>query len=285
MRRRAAGRERERQGGRAGDGDDPDDRAAAGPVRVRAARLQVRQARDGGDALQHGVRTRRGRGEGASSCRRSSRSCRDRACSSARLRSRLCSSALVVGERRRRTRRSIPRFTAVFSSTSYAPGGIATLRVTTPVKNLDLQILRAGAERAWSSVGRPWGPEQHIRFRRAGVNLVRVRLGAWTSGLYFARLTTSVGKTRVRTRRSSCGRTSGGGAASRSCCRRTAGRPTTSSTSARDGRGDSWYVDPKRQHVQLGRPFARRRQAAALPHAAARLPPVPRAQRASRRTT
>ena len=39
-----------------------------------------------------------------------------------------------------------PAFTAVFSQTSYAPGGIATLRVTSPVRNLDLQILRAGAE-------------------------------------------------------------------------------------------------------------------------------------------
>ena len=90
-----------------------------------------------------------------------------------------------------------PALTAVFSQTSYSPSAIATLRVTSPVRNLDVQILRAGAERAWSSVGKPWGPEQHIKFRRAGVNLVRVRLGAWTSGLYFARLTTTTGKTAV----------------------------------------------------------------------------------------
>ena len=55
-----------------------------------------------------------------------------------------------------------PAFTAVFSD-AYAPSGIATLRVTSAVKNLDLQILRAGAERAWSSVGRPWGPSTTSR--------------------------------------------------------------------------------------------------------------------------
>ena len=86
-----------------------------------------------------------------------------------------------------------PYFTAVFSTTSYSPGTIATLKVITPVHNLDLQILRAGAERAWSSVGKPWGPVQHIRFRHTGANLVRVRLGAWQRGLYFARLTTTTG--------------------------------------------------------------------------------------------
>ena len=90
-----------------------------------------------------------------------------------------------------------PSFTAVFTATSYAPGRLATLRVTTPVRLLDLQILRAGAERGWSSVGRPWGPSRRIRFRRTGVNVVRVRLGAWSSGLYFARLTTVTGRTAV----------------------------------------------------------------------------------------
>jgi hypothetical protein len=148
-----------------------------------------------------------------------------------------------------------PTFNAVFLSTSYSPGRIATLRVTSPVSNLDLQILRAGAERAWSSVGRPWGPEQHLRFRRAGVNLVRVRLGAtWTSGVYFARLTTSVGKTAYYApfvlRPDVWGRS-----------RVAVVLPTYSWQAynffdvARDGRGDSWYVDQKRQHVQLGRPF------------------------------
>jgi len=147
-----------------------------------------------------------------------------------------------------------PSFTAVFSQTSYAPSGIATLRVTSTVKNLDLQILRAGAERAWSSVGKPWGPVQHIRFRRVGANLVRVRLGAWPSSLYFARLTTTTGDEVTFApfilRPDVWGRS-----------RVAVVLPTYSWQAynffdeAKDGHGDSWYVDHRRQHVQLGRPF------------------------------
>jgi hypothetical protein len=147
-----------------------------------------------------------------------------------------------------------PYFTAVFSSTSYSPGTIATLRVITPLHNLDLQILRAGAERAWSSVGRPWGPVQHIKFRHVGVNLVRLRLGAWTSGLYFARLTTTTDKTATFApfvlRPDTWGRN-----------RVAVVLPTYSWQAYNffdeqyDGHGDSWYVDPRRQHVELGRPY------------------------------
>jgi hypothetical protein len=148
-----------------------------------------------------------------------------------------------------------PAFSAVFSATSYKPKGLATLRVTSPVRNVELQVLRAGAERAWSSVGRPWGPSKHIRFRHAGVNLVRLRLGAWESGLYFVRLTSSVGKTAIYApfvlQPDVWGRS------------RVAVVLPTYSWQAynfydvnRDGRGDSWYVDQRRQHVQLGRPYA-----------------------------
>jgi hypothetical protein len=147
-----------------------------------------------------------------------------------------------------------PYFTAVFSATSYAPSSLATLRVITPVHDLNLQILRAGAERAWSSVGRPWGPGQHIRFRRLGANLVRIRLGAWSSGLYFARLTTKTGDEATfapfALQPAAWGQN-----------RVAVVLPTYSWQAynffdeAKDGHGDSWYVDPRRQHVQLGRPF------------------------------
>ena len=156
---------------RAGDGAEFDRRAAAGPVRVRIARLQMRQARDGRDALQHRIRPRRSR-----------RVVRRLALAAAAVAVTLIGSSSAAAPKATALH---PDFTAVFSSTSYAPSSIATLRVITPVHSLDLQILRAGAERAWSSVGRPWGPEQHIRFRRLGANLVRVRLGAWTSGTVF----------------------------------------------------------------------------------------------------
>ncbi|MGZ4333603.1 MAG: N,N-dimethylformamidase beta subunit family domain-containing protein [Gaiellaceae bacterium] len=148
-----------------------------------------------------------------------------------------------------------PAFTAVFTATSYSPGRIATLRVTTPVRTLELQVLRAGAERAWSSVGRNWGPPQHIRFRRTGVNLVRVRVGQWSSGLYFVRLTTVTGKEAVFApfvvRPDVWGRS-----------RVAVVLPTYSWQAYNfydangDGRGDSWYVDQHRHSVLLGRPFA-----------------------------
>jgi hypothetical protein len=148
-----------------------------------------------------------------------------------------------------------PSFNAVFTATSYSPGRLATLRVVTPVRTLELQIERAGAERAWSAVGRAWGPPQHIRFRHTGVNFVRVRLGFWYSGLYFARLTSPTGKEATYAsfviRPDVWGRN------------RVAIVLPTYSWQAynffdvnRDGRGDSWYVDSHRHSVTLGRPFA-----------------------------
>jgi N,N-dimethylformamidase beta subunit-like protein len=144
----------------------------------------------------------------------------------------------------------------VFTQTSYAPGALATLRVKTPVHRLDLQILRAGAERGWSSVGRPWGPVRHIRFRRTGENIIHVRLGAWSSGLYFARLTLRTPKRAEFApfvlRPEVWGRS-----------RVAIVLPTYSWQAYNfydanaDGKGDSWYVDPVHRHsVLVGRPFA-----------------------------
>ena len=87
-----------------------------------------------------------------------------------------------------------PALSAVFSETSYNAGQLAKLRVLGHVHRLDLQILRAGAERDWSSAGRLWGPPTRLRFRKGTVNTVRVRLGTWPSGLYFARLTAPGGR-------------------------------------------------------------------------------------------
>jgi hypothetical protein len=148
-----------------------------------------------------------------------------------------------------------PALTATFLATSYAPGQLAELRVRGRVRQLTLQILRAGAERAWSSVGRPWAPPQRLRFRAGTVNNVRLRLGNWSSGLYFARLTAPDGRAVafapfvVRP---------GVFGASRIAVV----LPTYSwqaynfYDSDSDGRGDSWYVDASRHNVLLGRPFA-----------------------------
>jgi len=147
-----------------------------------------------------------------------------------------------------------PELTAVFSATSYDAGGLARLRVVGPYRRLELQILRAGAERKWSSVGRPWGPAKALRFRRTGRNTVLVRLGGWSSGLYFARLTAPGGRAVafapfvVRP-----------GAASTN--RVAIVLPTytwqayNTYDANGDGRPDNWYRDPRRHSVVLGRPF------------------------------
>jgi N,N-dimethylformamidase beta subunit-like protein len=149
----------------------------------------------------------------------------------------------------------LPALAATFTATSYAPGALARLRVTGQVRRLQLQILRAGAERAWSSVGRPWGPPTQLRFRGGTLNTVLVRLGTWTSGLYFARLTAPGG--RAVAYAPFVMRPAVPGTA------RVAVIIPTYSWQAynfydanRDGRGDSWYVDSRRHSVVLGRPFA-----------------------------
>jgi hypothetical protein len=149
----------------------------------------------------------------------------------------------------------VPALSAVFTATSYAPGQLAKLRVLGRVRRLELQVIRAGAERKFSSVGKPWGPPVQYRFRRGSENTVRVRLGAWPSGLYFVRLTAPGGRAVAFApfvlRPAVLG-----------TARVAVVIPTYSwqaynfYDSNRDGRGDSWYVDAHRHNVLLGRPFA-----------------------------
>jgi hypothetical protein len=152
-------------------------------------------------------------------------------------------------------KRPLPVLSAAFASTSYPPGGLAKLRVIGSVRRLELQVLRAGAERAWSSAGRLWGPPQRLRFRAGTVNTVRLRLGAWSSGLYFARLTAPGGRAVafapfvIKP-------------APVAAARVAVVLPTYSwqaynfYDANRDGRADSWYADSHRHNVLLGRPFA-----------------------------
>jgi hypothetical protein len=148
-----------------------------------------------------------------------------------------------------------PVLAVAASATSYAPGQLATLRVIGRMRVVEVQVLRAGAERAWSSVGRPWGPPERVRFRSGGVNTLRIRLGAWPSGLYFARLTaphgTAVAFAPFVVRAGVPGQN------------RVAVILPTYSWQAynfydadRDGKPDSWYADQHRHSVVLGRPFA-----------------------------
>src|SRR3954447_16895214 len=152
------------------------------------------------------------------------------------------------------SRWSPPPLTATFAATSYTPGERAELIVCSPVKRLELQFIRAGAERGWSSVGRPWGPPQRIRLGGGNVHKLFVRPGAWQSGLYFARLTAPGGRAVafapfvLR-------------AAVPGVNRVAVVLPTYTWQAYNfydakgDGKPDSWYGDPKRHNVSLGRPF------------------------------
>jgi hypothetical protein len=144
---------------------------------------------------------------------------------------------------------------AAFVATSYVPGQLAELRVLGHVRRLELQVLRAGAEHAWSSVGRAWGPPVQLRFRAGAVNTVRLRLGEWSSGLYFVRLTAPGGRAVAFApfviRPVVLG-----------ASRVAVVLPTYSwqaynfYDADKDGRPDSWYADAHRHNVLLGRPYA-----------------------------
>jgi N,N-dimethylformamidase beta subunit-like, C-terminal len=148
-----------------------------------------------------------------------------------------------------------PALSVTFLATSYSPGALAKLRVIGHVRRLDVQFIRAGAERAWSSVGRPIGPAQHVQFRGGSVNTLRLRLGTWPDGLYMARLTSPSGRTVAYApfvlRAAVPGTT-----------RIAVVLPTYSWQAYNfydangDGKPDTWYADQNRRTVPLGRPFA-----------------------------
>jgi hypothetical protein len=90
---------------------------------------------------------------------------------------------------------------AVFASRSYAPGRRAALRVSADARRISLQIFRSGAEEI--STNRPDAmsgvPVSGVwrfswRRRRDRPHILRLRLGNWPSGLYFARLQTEDGR-------------------------------------------------------------------------------------------
>ena len=148
-----------------------------------------------------------------------------------------------------------PLLSAAFAATSYAPGERAELVVRTRFRQLELQVIRAGAERGWNSVGRPWGPPRAVTLPRGPLHRLTLRPGAWQSGLYFVRLTTP-GGTAVAfapfvLRAPVPGRN-----------RVAIVLPTYTWQAYNyydangDGRPDSWYGDAKRRSVALGRPYA-----------------------------
>jgi hypothetical protein len=147
-----------------------------------------------------------------------------------------------------------PLLNATFRATSYAPGERADLVIRTEFRRLTLQIVRAGAESAWNAAGRAWGPPRALRLGKGRVHHVVVRPDAWQSGLYFARLTAPGGRAVAFAPFVLRPAVYGGN-------RVAVVLPTYTWQAYNfydangDGRADSWYADPKRHSVVLGRPY------------------------------
>ena len=151
---------------------------------------------------------------------------------------------------------------AAFERRSYRPGNEAVLVVRTRLRRLTVQLLRAGRERTRPRrddvlhgvpVTRPL-----LRFpRRAGRwAAIRFRIGAWPSGLYFARLSAGRGRFGyapfvLRPRRLGESRVA-------------VVLPTNTWQAYNfrddngDGVGDTWYANPAVASVDLSRPYLHR---------------------------
>jgi hypothetical protein len=147
-----------------------------------------------------------------------------------------------------------PVFSAVFNHTTYVPGQRALLELRGSARTVDLQLLRAGAERAWSSVGKRFGPPRHLLLGAGRIHTISVRMGGWPSGLYYARVTGRNGRLVAFAPFVLHPARLGGS-------RVAIVIPTYSWQAYNfydangDGRPDSWYRDAHRHSVLLGRPF------------------------------
>jgi hypothetical protein len=153
-----------------------------------------------------------------------------------------------------------PGIEAAFPRESYAPRSSAELRLYNRAAGLRLQLFHAGPEgtRTVDNItmhGVPMTKEIAIG-RNSGRRSVRVRIGAWPTGLYFAKLTAADGRVGfapfvVRPRRLGEHRVA-------------VVLPTLTWQAYNlrdddgDGKGDSWYARWGYKTVRLGRPFMNR---------------------------
>ena len=153
-----------------------------------------------------------------------------------------------------------PSVEAAFPRESYAPGSAAKLVISNRARGLTLQLFRVGPERVVTRSdstmrGVAVTPKRAIG-SSGGRRIVRIWIGNWPSGLYFARLAAADGR---------------GGSAPFVVRPRRLGEhrvalimPTLTWQAYNlrdddgDGKGDSWYASWKHKSVRLGRPFLNR---------------------------
>jgi hypothetical protein len=153
-----------------------------------------------------------------------------------------------------------PSVEAAFARESYRPGRVASLRIFNRARGIRMQLFRVGSEtvptRGSSEMqGVPVTGSRRIA-SSAGHRLVRVPIGRWPSGLYFARLEAADGRLGfapfvVRPRVLGEDRVA-------------VVMPTLTWQAYNlrdddgDGEGDSWYAHWNVHTVRLGRPFLNR---------------------------
>ena len=153
-----------------------------------------------------------------------------------------------------------PAVEAAFPRESYAPGETAKLVISNRAQGIQIQIFRSGPERivTRSNLSLNGVPVTGIRSIKSsdGHRVVRVPVGAWPSGLYFARLRAADGRVGfapfvVRPRWLGVHRVA-------------VVLPTLTWQAYNlrdeddDGIGDSWYAAWKVKSVRLGRPYLNR---------------------------
>ena len=169
-----------------------------------------------------------------------------------------------------------PGVEAAFPRESYAPQSTATLKVYNRARGLQLQIFHTGPEgtRTVDNVtmnGVAMTKEVGVG-ASSGRRSLRIRIGAWPTGLYFARLTAADGRIGyapfvVRPRRLGEHRVA-------------VVLPTLTWQAYNlrdmggDGQGDSWYASWGHKTVLLGRPFLNRGVPELLPPVRPALPPL-----------
>jgi hypothetical protein len=147
---------------------------------------------------------------------------------------------------------------AMFAERSYRPGQTAQLRVlSAPSRRLVLALFRAGDDVRAAEAGTvrdrrlaavAVAPSAVVRIRVVAPVTVRVRVGAWPSGVYVARLIASGGE---RTYAPFVLRPARLGAAGRVLVV----EPTYTWAAYDFDGGGSWYVDPAVHVVRLDRPY------------------------------
>ncbi len=166
------------------------------------------------------------------------------------------------GDPSRRQRTPVVRVLGVdaaFQRESYIPGAEARLRVSADTERLTLQVYRSGPERVVTRRddelnGVPVGDPVTYGWtrRRDGAQTLRLRIGDWPTGVYFARLITEDDRVGfapfvVRPKRLGLHRAA-------------VVLPTYTwqAYNLRDGNGDgwgdTWYVHQAQRSVRLGRP-------------------------------